>query len=53
MDLQRKPNWKWKLRWNEAGRKRARTFDRKGDAIKFEAGRIRRKQLGQDAIPDD
>ena len=30
MDLQRKPNGKWKLRWNEAGRKRARTFDRKG-----------------------
>ena len=53
MDLQRKPNGKWKLRWNEGGRKRARTFDRKGDAIKFEAGRIRRKQLGQDAIPDD
>jgi hypothetical protein len=46
MDLQRKPNGKWKLRWNEGGRKRARTFDRKGDAIKFEAGRIRRKQLG-------
>ena len=27
MDLQRKPNGKWKLRWNEGGRKRARTFD--------------------------
>ena len=53
MDLQRKPNGKWKLRWNEAGRKRARTFDRKGDAIKFEAARIRRMQLGQAAIPDD
>ena len=53
MDLQRKPNGKWKLRWNEGGRKRARTFDRKGDAIKFEAARIRRKQLGQAAIPDD
>jgi site-specific recombinase XerC len=53
MDLQRTPNGKWKLRWNEAGRKRARRFDRKGDAIKFEAARIRRKQLGQVAIPDD
>jgi integrase len=53
MDLQRKPNGKWKLRWNEGGRKRARTFDRKGDAINFEASRIRRKQLGQAAIPDD
>jgi integrase len=53
MDLQRKPNGKWKLRWNEGGRKRARTFDRKGDAIKFEASRIRRKQLGHAAIPDD
>ena len=27
--------------------------DRKGDAVKFEAVRIRRKQLGQAAIPDD
>ncbi len=53
MDLQRKPNGKWKLRWNEGGRKRARSFDRKGDAIKFEADRIRRRQLGQAAIPDD
>ena len=26
MDLQRRPNGKWKLRWNEGGRKRARTF---------------------------
>jgi integrase len=53
MDLVGKPNGKWKLRWNEGGRKRARTFDRKGDAIKFEADRIRRKQLGQAAIPGD
>jgi integrase len=53
MDLQRKPNGKWKLRWSEGGRKRARTFDRKGDAVKFEAVRIRRMQLGQAAIPDD
>ena len=53
MDLVRKPNGKWKLRWNEGGRKRARTFDRKGDAIKSEADRICRKQLGQAAIPDD
>jgi site-specific recombinase XerC len=53
MDLQRKPNGRWKLRWNEGGRKLARTFDRKGDAIKFEADRIRRRQLGQAAIPDD
>ena len=53
MDLQRKPNGKWKLRWSDGGRKRARTFDRKGDAVKFEAVRIRRMQLGQAAIPDD
>jgi integrase len=53
MDLRRKPNGRWELRWREGGRKRARTFDRKGDAIRFEADRVRRKQLGQAAVPDD
>jgi integrase len=53
MDLHRKQNGKWELRWWEGGHKRARTFDRKGDGIKFEADRIRRKQLGHAAIPDD
>ncbi len=53
MDLQRKKNGKWQLRWLECGRKRARTFDLKGDAVKFEADRVRRKQLGHAAIPDD
>jgi len=53
MDLHRKENGMWQLRWSEAGRKRARTFDRKGDAVKFEADRVRRKQLGHAAVPDD
>ena len=53
MDLRRKTNGKWELRWREGTRKRARTFDRKGDAVAFEADRMRRKQLGRAAIPDD
>ena len=53
MDLRRKTNGKWELRWREGARKRARTFDRKGDAVAFEADRMRRKQLGRAAIPDD
>jgi hypothetical protein len=53
MDLRRKPNGKWELRWWEGGHKRGRTFDRKGDAEKFKAWLIRRRQLGQAAVPDD
>jgi integrase len=53
MDLHRKNNGKWELRWRESGRRRARTFDLKGDAVKFEATRVRRKQLGHAAIPED
>ena len=53
MDLRRKPNGGWELRWREGGRRRARTFDRKGDAVRFEADRVRRKQLGHAAVPDD
>jgi integrase len=53
MDLHRKKNGRWELRWWEGSRKRARTFDRKGDATTFEADRVRRKQLGHAAIPED
>ena len=53
MDISRKPNGKWELRWREGGQRRSRTFDRKGDATAFEADRIRRRQLGQAAVPDD
>jgi hypothetical protein len=53
MDITRKPNGKWELRWREGGQRRSRTFDRKGDATAFEADRIRRKQLGHAAVPDD
>ena len=53
MDLRRKPNGGWELRWREGGRRRARTFDRKSDAVRFEADRVRRKQLGHAAVPDD
>lgn len=53
MDLHRKPNGKWELRWREASRRRSRAFDRKKDAENFDADRRRRKQLGQAAVPDD
>ena len=49
----RKRSGKWQLRWREGGHKRARTFDRKSDAVTFEAERVRRKQLGHAAIPED
>jgi site-specific recombinase XerC len=52
-DLRRKENGRWELRWREAGRRRSRTFDRKGDAVAFESDRVRRKQLGHTAIPSD
>lgn len=53
MDLHRKPNGTWELRWREAGRRRSRTFDLKGDAENFDAARRRRRQLGHAAVPDD
>ena len=53
MDIRRTYNGKWELRWTEGGRKRSRTFDRKGDAQNFHAWQRRRRQLGQAAVPDD
>jgi integrase len=53
MDLTRMPNGKWKLRWREGNRRRARTFNLKKDAITFETARLRRKQLGYAHVPDD
>jgi integrase len=53
MDIRKTYNGKWELRWREGTRRRSRTFDLKGDAVKFEANRIRRKQLGHAAVPDD
>jgi integrase len=53
MDLRKKANGRWELRWREAGRYRSRTFDRKGDAQTFDADRRRRKQLGHAAVPED
>ncbi len=53
MDIRRVYNGKWELRWTEGGRKRSRTFDRKGDAQSFHSWQQRRRQLGQAAVPDD
>jgi integrase len=36
----------WRVRWREAGRNRARTFDRKSDAARFETEVRRRQQTG-------
>lgn len=53
MDLRRRPNGLWEVRWREGSRRRGRTFDRKSDAQNFVAWQRRRQQLGQAAIPDD
>jgi hypothetical protein len=53
MDLYRKPNGRWQVRWREGDRRRCRTFDRKGDAQDYMAWLQRRQQLGQAAVPDD
>jgi integrase len=37
---------RWRARWRQGGRYRARTFDRKGDAVNFAAELRRRSQVG-------
>jgi integrase len=44
----RSPDGKWIDRWMEGGRKRKRTFDRKGDRDAFRDRRRRAQQLGRD-----
>jgi integrase len=54
VDIYKKPNGKWQVRWREGMTRRcARTFDRKGDALNFMSWLRRRQQLGQAAVPDD
>jgi integrase len=53
MEIIRKENGRWMARWREGGRRQARTFDRKKDALDFLAFLRRRQQLGQAAVPDD
>jgi integrase len=43
---------RWRVRWRQGGRYRARTFDRKGDALNFGAELRRRQQLGTIATLD-
>ena len=47
MDIYRKPNGKWQVRWREGARRCGRTFDRKGDALDYMGWLRRRQQLGQ------
>jgi integrase len=37
---------RWRVRWRQGGRRRVRTFNRKGDAVDFAAELRRRQQLG-------
>jgi integrase len=43
---------RWRVRWRQAGKYRAQTFDRKGDAVTFAAEVRRRQQLGTLAAMD-
>jgi integrase len=43
---------RWRVRWRQSGRHRARSFDRKGDAASFAAELRRRQQLGTLATLD-
>jgi integrase len=43
---------RWRARWRQGGRYRARTFDRKGDAMNFAAELRRRSQVGTLAALD-
>lgn len=45
-------NGKWRVRWRVNGRLRSATFDRKGDARRFEAEVIRRRQLGPHLVAE-
>lgn len=53
MDVHRKANGRWEVRWREGGQRRGRTFDRKSDATNFLAYQRRQRQLGRSAVPDD
>jgi integrase len=42
---------KWEVRWRQGKTNRSRTFDRKGDAVRFDAEVRRQSQLGQIVPP--
>lgn len=46
MSVRTRPTGGYEVRWTEGGRKRSRTFVRKGDADAFDVDIKRRKQLG-------
>src|SRR2546429_151326 len=46
LSILRRDNGTHVVRWNEGGRKRGRTFDRRRDAEKFEAEVRRRRAMG-------
>jgi integrase len=46
MSVRARPTGGYEVRWTEGGRKRSRTFVRKGDADAFDVDVKRRKQLG-------
>jgi integrase len=46
MSVHKRPNGRWEVKYRVGGRQRSRTFDRKGDAERFDAEAKRRSQLG-------
>jgi integrase len=46
MSVHKRANGRWEVKYRVAGRQRSRTFDRKGDADRFDAEVKRRSQLG-------
>jgi integrase len=46
MSARKRENGKWEVRWRQGGRRYSRTFDRKGDAERFDVELRRRLQLG-------
>ena len=50
VDIHGRPNGRWEVRWREGGRRRSRSFDRKGDATAF--GDYVRGRIQRTGIPD-
>ncbi len=54
MSVHRAKGGKWEVRWREGRRQRARTFDRRTDAARYDVEVRRRRQLGEQVLrPQD
>ena len=52
MSIRRAASGRWEVRWRAGARRHGRTFDRKSDAIAFDAAIRRRQQLGSVVTAD-